>query len=95
MLEKNSSAMSEVNAGPIVLGILLTSERSQTNNNVCHWNFFSVFIFGDLQRGFVIENSYDIDRLRGISSWSGASGTFKEELYRRIFVVVIFTNGPS
>ena len=34
MLEKNSSALNEVDAGPVVLGILLTSERSQTNNNV-------------------------------------------------------------
>ena len=33
MLEKNLSALSEVDAGPVVLGISLTSERSQTNNN--------------------------------------------------------------
>ena len=38
---------------------------------------------------------YDTDRLRGISSRNGASRTFKEELYHRIVVVVIFTDGPS
>ena len=28
MLEKNSSALNELDAGPVVLGILLTSDRS-------------------------------------------------------------------